>query len=72
VLVLAIDVVIAAAGAALFIGITVGMRQARSTDLALQPPTLLAMLACRVVGLYVRRDVTQRQAASHADRQSRP
>lgn len=71
-LVLAIDAVVAAARTALFIGITVGMRQVHPTDLALQPPTLLAVIACRVVGLYVRRDMTNRREASDADSESRP
>jgi hypothetical protein len=67
VLVPAIAAVVAATLVVLFIGITVGLRQAHPTDLALQPPTLLAVLARRVVGLYVRKDVSQRQTASNAD-----
>ena len=66
--VLVIDAVIATALAALLVGITVGMRQAHPTDLALQRPTLLAAFARRVLGLYVRRDVTQHQDAPDAER----
>ena len=62
-LVLGIDALVAATLVVLFIGITVGLRGAHPTDLALQPPTLLAVLARRVVGLYVRKDVPRPQAA---------
>lgn len=41
---------------ALYIAVILGMRQAHPTDLSLQRPTLLAALACRVLGLYVRRE----------------
>jgi len=58
-LVLAIPAVIALVTAALlavlFIGVVVGIRQAHPTDLALAGSTLLAAIAARVLGLYVRR-----------------
>jgi len=66
-LVAAIAAVIALAFAVLLIAVGAGVHRAHPTDLALQPPTFLAVFARRVLGLYVRRDEPLQSAAADAD-----